>query len=102
MKTNRRAFLKFMIGTVALATIPIPRFLTPKPNLNDLNRLLEYGKFGGSTRYDAKGSTLTVEMIEHAAERSLANMGKPDMIMMSERDYKTLEKHYGFKIVYVD
>lgn len=103
MKTSRRAFLKLFVGTVAVATLPLPRFLlnqSQKNELDGLNRLLEYGTFGGAKSFDARGSVLTVETIEEAAKRSAMNMDQPDRILMSKRDYKKLARHFGYKLVY--
>lgn len=97
---NRRAFLKLFVGTVAVATIPIPKFLLPESKypplfIDDGTGFLGYGADAGFG-----ATTLTVEMIEEAAKRSAMNMGQPDFIMMSKRDYKKLAKGFGYKVVY--
>lgn len=105
-KTDRRAFLQLLVGSVAVATIPIPQFLLPKPveagsgifTIPTGVKTLEISMEGGGG--SGGGSTLTQEMIEEAAMRAAADHGRPDFIMMSKRNYKKLGKMFGYKIIY--
>ena len=81
---NRRAFLKLFVGTVAVATLPIPKFLLKDERDTAFEN---YGAWKGEA-YNAQSGTLTIEMIEEASKRAMENMGKPDMIIMSERTFK--------------
>jgi hypothetical protein len=100
MKTSRRAFLKLFIGTVAVATLPIPKFLLPKEQPIFFG--VDWAKGCEPVMFNDVGGVLTVEMIEEAAKRSAMNMGQPDMMYMSKKDYKTLGKYFGYKVVYKD
>lgn len=102
MKTSRRAFLKLFIGTVAVATLPIPKFLFPEEKYPPIFIDNGTGFEGYGANANFAGGTLTVEMIEEAAKRSAMNMGQPDMILMSKRNYKKVAKHFGYKVVYSD
>ncbi len=93
---NRRAFLKLFIGSVAVATIPIPKFLAPK---QDLFKEHGYGDWE-SRSFDLSGGVLTIEMIEEAALKSASNFGKPDQLFMSPKDYKSFAKYFGYKVIY--
>jgi hypothetical protein len=93
---NRRGFLKLFVGTVAVATVPIPNFLLPK-------REEPKPFFGVDTAYPGSmvmGATLTQEMIEDAAMKSAENMGRPDMIIMEEVDFHRVMKYFGYQVVY--
>ena len=101
MKTSRRAFLKFFIGGIAVASCPIPKFLLPKEQsifIDDGTSFLSHG----STTFNSSGGVLTQEMIEEAAARSAMNMGQADVIYMSKGNYEALAKSFGFKVVYED
>lgn len=95
---KRRAFLKLFIGGVAIAAIPIPNFLLPKQEEQGILPIAIGGTGYGT--FDVSGGTLTQKMIEDAAMRSAQNMGKPDMLLMSKKDYKSLAKYFGYKVVY--
>jgi hypothetical protein len=94
---NRRAFLKLFIGTVAVATIPIPKFLAPKLYIDDGTAFEGYGSVSS---VNLGSGILTQEMIEEAALKSVQNMGRPDKILMSEDSFIALNKYFGYKIVY--
>jgi len=85
---NRRTFIKSVVSTAALAALPIP-FFTPAKNPRRVN-------FIAQERIDIPDMqyTLTQEMIERAAQLSAMNMGAPDMLIMSEDNYKALERYY--------
>lgn len=99
---KRRAFLKLFIGTVAVATLPIPKFMAPALYIDDgtgfsINEACKPGDL------DVSGH-LTAEMIEEAALKSMHNMGRPDRLIMSEEHYETHKKYFanlGYQIVYV-
>lgn len=95
---NRRAFLKLFVGGVAVATIPIPKFLLPKEDTLTI-KIPDTGPLYYNV-YRGGGVTLTQEMIEEAAKRSAMNMGRPDMIIMGKREYKQVAKMFGYKVVY--
>lgn len=105
---NRRAFLKLFVGTVAVATVPIPNFLLPKQysfkefgpgRLNDFD---SYGSSKAFTVDDGTTTILTQEMIEEAMQKAAMNHGRPDVMYMSKQSYKTFAKVFGYKVVYVD
>src|SRR5271165_989788 len=96
---NRRTFLKLFIGTVAVATVPIPNFLLPKEKKHWTEDFKEVPIYPPGA-YSSEGSTLTQEMIEDAAARSAMNMGQPDMIFMSKSNYKKLGRYFGYKVIY--
>lgn len=98
---NRRAFLKLFAGGVAIVAIPIPKFLLPKEDTITIT-IPDHGPeyYYQIYRSPVGGGTLTPVMIEEAAMRSAQNMGKPDMIMMSEKAYDQVESYFRYKIVY--
>jgi hypothetical protein len=87
---NRRAFLKLFIGTVAVATLPIPRFLLKE----------ERDTAWQGIPYEAPTGTLTMEMIEEASKIAVGNYGKPTVLYISPAKYKTFLKHFGCQVVY--
>jgi hypothetical protein len=93
---NRRAFLKLFVGSVAVATLPIPRFLLKEePD----TALVAFAAWKGEL-YDASSGVLTAEMIEEASRRAMENHGKPTVVYMSPARYNTFLKHFGYKVVY--
>lgn len=94
---NRRAFLKLFIGTVAVATLPIPRFLLKEERDTDLFKIGDGVKPWESLEYDSSGGVLTMEMIEEAAKRAIENHGTPDRIYLSPARYKAFVR---WQVVY--
>jgi hypothetical protein len=95
---NRRAFLKLFVGTVAVATLPIPKFLLKEEK--PVDTFSAYGQWR-STMIES-GGVLTQKMIEDAAERAAMNCGRPDVMYMSKKNYKTFAKVFGYQVVYSD
>lgn len=95
---NRRAFLKLFVGTVAVATIPIPKFLLPKEESITFT-IPDQGPLHYEV-YRNCGGVLTQEMIEEAALKSAQNMGRPDMMIMSEKAYEDVHRFFSYKVVY--
>jgi hypothetical protein len=100
MKTSRRAFLKFFIGGIAVASCPIPKFLLPKEPSIFPDKESVFEGYGSKVAFDTSGGILTQEMIENAALQAARNMGQPDRIYMSKKVYKAVAKQFGFKVVY--
>lgn len=94
---NRRALLKLFIGSVAVATFPIPKFLIKEEKPIDNS---SYGNWN-STDFESSG-VLTQEMIENAAIKSAENFGAAELIYISKKDYKTFARYFGYQVIYTD
>lgn len=99
-KMNRRAFLQLFVGTVAVATIPIPKFLLPKEEKVPIFMGIDPAFGSESVVFSTEGGVLTQEMIEQAALRSAMEMGQPDRMYMSMKSYKKVAKIFGYKVIY--
>lgn len=95
---NRRAFLKLFVGTAAVATIPIPKWLLPKEEAITFT-IPDSGPLYYNV-YRSAGVVLTQEMIEEAALKASQNMGAPDMMIMSEKAYNDVNSYFRYKVVY--
>lgn len=99
---KRRAFLKLFVGSVAVATLPIPRFLIKKTEEDNISPVAgAFAAYGSDANFTTSG-TLTQEMIEDAAIQAALNHGRPDMIYMSRPAYKKFARYFGYKVVYID
>lgn len=82
---KRRAFLKLIIGTTVVATLPVPEFLLPRPKPK--YTVPTEGVYDISGRFfSTSGNVLTQETIEAAAQKCLENFGKPETLIFTNVD----------------
>jgi hypothetical protein len=100
---NRRAFLKLFVGSVAVATIPIPRFLLPKKEKTlFVDNGTGFSRYGDTKSFNLEGGVLTQDTIESAALAAAANHGTPDVMYMEQEDYVHFAKYFGYSVTYKD